>query len=150
MIGAAGYVARLSSSEDTFPTNYLLQVDVIRFVTSRIALRGGLVGSESVGGEEDLPTGPGVSALHALVGGLYYFTPRSMASLYAGGEYWAQLTQRAAADAGVIVGTFGAQGLVSSRASAFIEGGYGVGLTRGDQGELRFRIVGRAGVRLRF
>jgi hypothetical protein len=73
-----------------------------------------------------------------------------MASLYAGGEYWAQLTQRATSDAGVMVGTLGLQGLVSSRASVFIEGGYGVGLTRGDEGELRSRIVGRAGVRLKF
>jgi len=150
MIGAAGYVDRFSSSEDTFPTNYTLHVDVSRFVTSRMAIRGGLVGTTSVGAEEDLPAGPGASALYALVGGLYYFTPRSMASLYAGGEYWAQLTQRAASDAGVVVGTVGAQGLVSSRASLFIEGGYGVGLTRGDEGELRSRIVGRAGVRLRF
>jgi hypothetical protein len=150
MIGAAGYVDRFSSSEDTFPTNYTLHVDVSRFVTSRIAIRGGFVGTTSVGTEEDLPKGPGASALHALVGGVYYFTPRSMASLYAGGEYWAQLTQRATSDAGVIVGTGGVQGLVSSRASVFIEGGYGIGLTRGDEGELRSRIVGRAGVRLKF
>jgi hypothetical protein len=150
MIGAAGYVDRFSSSEDRFPTNYTLHVDVARFVSARIVIRGGLVGTTSAGADEDLPTGPGASALHALVGGLYYFTPRSMASLYAGGEYWAQLTQRAGSDAGVIVGTFGVQGLVSSRASVFIEGGYGVGLTRGDEGELRSRIVGRAGVRLKF
>jgi len=150
MIGAAGYVDRFSSSEDTFPTNYTLHVDVGRFISSRIVIRGGLVGTASVGAEDDLPTGPGASALHALVGGVYYFTPRSMASLYAGGEYWAQLTQRATSDAGVVVGTLGMQGLVSSRASVFIEGGYGVGLTRGDEGELRSRIVGRAGVRLKF
>ena len=150
MIGAAGYVDRLSSSEDVFPTNYTLHVDAGRFIASRIVVRGGLVGTTSLGAEEELPTGPGAIALHALVGGLYYFTPRSMASLYVGGEYWAQLTQRATSDAGVMVGTLGVQGLVSSRASVFIEGGYGVGLTRGDDGELRSRIVGRAGVRLKF
>jgi hypothetical protein len=150
MIGAAGYLDRISSSEDTFPINYALHVDVSRFIASRIALRGGIVGSVSAGGEDDLPSGSGVPALHALIGGLYYFTPRSMGSLYVGAEYWAQLTQRAARDAGFAFGTVGLQGLVSSRASVFIEGGYGVGLTRGDQGELRSRIVGRAGVRLKF
>lgn len=150
MMGAAGYLDRFSSSEDRFPINYAVHVDVGRFLTPRIVLRGGIVGSASVGGEDDLPVGPGVPALHALVGGLYYFTPQSMASLYVGAEYWAQLTQRATRDAGVVFGTFGVQGLVSSRASVFIEGGYGVGLTRGDEDELRSRIVGRAGVRLKF
>jgi hypothetical protein len=150
MIGAAGYLDRFSSSEDTFPINYAVHVDVGRFLTPRIMLRGGIVGSASAGGEDDLPVGPGVPALHALVGGLYYFTPQSMASLYLGADYWAQLTQRTARDAGVVFGMFGVQGLVSSRASVFIEGGYGVGLTRGDEDELRSRIVGRAGVRVKF
>jgi hypothetical protein len=81
---------------------------------------------------------------------LYYFTPQSIVSAYAGVDYWAQLTQRAEADAGSIVGTLGLQGAMSSRVSAFVEGGYGPALTRGDDDERLWRVIGRVGVRLKF
>ena len=57
MIGAAGYIDRFSSSADTFPTIYTLHVDVGRFISSRIVIRGGLAGTASVGAEENLTTG---------------------------------------------------------------------------------------------
>ena len=50
----------------------------------------------------------------------------------------------------LVVGTIGVQGALSSRASAFVEGGYGVGL-RQNEDEVRVRrIVGQVGVRLKF
>ena len=151
-IGVSGYIDRFFSSERGLPTTYTAQIDISRFLTRKIAARGGLAGTGSVGGDdaEDLPTGSGAPALHGFAGVLYYFTPQSIVSAYAGVDYWAQLTQRAEADAGSIVGTLGLQGAMSSRVSAFVEGGYGPALTRGDDDERLWRVIGRVGVRLKF
>lgn len=73
-----------------------------------------------------------------------------MASLYSGVDYWAQLTQRSGPDAGSLVGTFAVQGALSSRASLFVEGGYGVALTKSAGNDTLTRYVGRVGVRLKF
>jgi hypothetical protein len=152
LIGFAGFVDRLSSSERAFSTNYTAQVDVGHFITRAMVVRGGLSGSGSFGGDDadEIANGSGVPAVHAFAGLFYYFRPQSLLSLYSGGEYWAQLTRRADGDAGAVVGTLGLQGVVSSRASLFVEGGYGMGLTRGDEGETVSRFVGRIGVRLKF
>jgi hypothetical protein len=152
MVGVAGYVDRRSSSEHAFATNYTAQIDVGRFITRTLVLRGGLSGSGSFGGEDadEVAGGSGVPALHTFAGLFYYFTPESLLTVYSGGEYWAQLTERADKDAGSIVGTVGLQGVISSRASLFIEGGYGMGLTKGDEGEVVSRFIGRIGVRLKF
>lgn len=151
-VGVSGYVDRFFSSEDEFATNYTAQVDVARFLTDHIVVRGGLTGSGSIGGEDadDRPVGPGVPALHAVAGALYYFTPRSMLSLYAGADYWAQLSQRTSPDAGSTLATLGIEGAVSSRARIFVEGGYGVSLTKGEDDETRSRFTGRVGFRLEF
>lgn len=151
-VGISGYVDRFFSSRDEFATNYTAQFDVARFLTNRIVVRGGLSGSGSVGGEdaEDRPVGTGAPALHALVGSLFYFTPQSMLSLYAGADYWTQLTQRVSPDAGSVTGTVGIEGALSSRGRVYIEGGYGVGLTKGEDDETRTRIVGRIGFRFKF
>jgi hypothetical protein len=152
MFGVAAFVDRFHSSESALPTNYTAQIDVGRFVTRRFVVRGGLAGSGSFGGEdpEERPSGVGVPSLHGFGGLLFYFSPQSMVSLYSGVEYWAQLTQRAEEDAGSIVGRLGLQGAVSSRASLFVEGGYGVGITKGDEGELVSRFGGQLGIRLKF
>jgi hypothetical protein len=152
VFGVAGFVDRFHSSERSLPTNYTAQIDVGRFISDKFLVRGGLAGSGSFGGDDDdeRPTGAGAPSLHAFGGLLYYFTPQSMVSLYSGAEYSAQLTQRAEEDAGSIVGRVGLQGAVSSRASVFIEGGYGVGLTKGDEGELVSRFIGQFGIRLKF
>jgi hypothetical protein len=151
-LGISGFVDKLMSSEDTFPFQATVQVDVTRFLTTRIAIRGGLIGSGSFGGDDsdDLPTGPGQPALHALVGGFFYFTPESMMTFYSGGEYRAQLTRRADRDAGTLLGKAGLQAALSSRTSIFVEGGYGARLTRGDEDELQTRIVGEVGIRIKF
>jgi hypothetical protein len=152
MIGLAGYVDGLSSSERALPTNYWAQLDVGRFIARHIVVRGGVAGTGRLRGDdsEDLPAGVGAPALHAVAGALYYFTPLSMVSLFAGGEYWAQLTRRAAGDRGWVVGAAGLQGAMSSRTSVFLEGGYGMGLTKGDEGETLSRFVARVGIRLKF
>lgn len=150
-IGFAGFVDKLASSEDTFPWQATVQVDITRFVTSRVALRGGLIGSTSTRATSDDDTSdPSSPALHATAAGLYYFTPSAMLSLYAGGEYRARLTDRPSADAGALLGIVGTQATLSSRASFFVEGGYGFHLTRGDDDELRTRLGGIVGIRLRF
>jgi hypothetical protein len=151
-VGLSGFVDRFSSSEEALPLNYIAQVDVCRFITNRFALRVGAVGSGSLGGEspEDLATGSGAPSLHAAAGLLYYFTPRSMMSLYVGAEYWAQLTQRAERDTGSVLGTAGLQAALSSRASFFLQGGVGARLARGEDDELVSRIVAQAGVRIKF
>ena len=151
-IGVSGYVDRFFSSEHALPTNYTAQVDVARFITDRIAVRGGLSGTGSVGGDdpEERPVGAGAPALHALIGAHYYFSPRSMLSLYTGADYWAQLTQRQSPDSGSLLGAVGVEGAISSRARVYVEGGYGAALTRGEDGETLSRYVGRIGFRFKF
>jgi hypothetical protein len=151
LIGISGFFDQFFVPGRAMPANYAAELEAARFITARIAVHGGLRGAGSIGGDttEDLPTGTGAMALHAIAGARFYFTPRSIASLYAGGEYWAQLTRRIAGDAGTAFGIAGVDGALSSRATVFLEGGYGVGLTR-EEGDLRRRMVGRLGVRLKF
>jgi len=133
------------------PGTYTVHVDVTRFLTDRIAIRGGLAGTGTFGGDDtDQPAGIGAPALHGTAGAVFYFSPQSMVSLYSGIDYWAQLTQRADSDAGSLVGTLGVQGAMSSRASIYLEGGYGLGLSTGEEDETLRRFVGRIGVRLKF
>lgn len=152
LVGISGNFDESFSSAQRLPINYSVQVDVGRFVSDAFVLRGGVRGTGSVGGDdsENLPTGSGAAALHGFAGLLYYLTPRSLISLYTGAEYWAQVTQRDSRDAGSIVGTFGVQGALSSRASIFVETGYGVGLRKNTDDIRVTRIVGQVGVRLRF
>jgi len=150
--GFSGYIDRFFSSEESLPFNYSMQIDVGRFVTKSFVVRGGLRGSGSIGGDnaEDLAAGQGVPALHALGGLLHYFTPQSIVSLYAGADYWAQLTQRNGPDAGTIIGVAGVQGALSSRVSLFLEGGYGAALQKNDDVVRATRLVAQIGVRLKF
>ena len=151
-IGVAGFIDSLASSEDTFPLRVTAQVDVTRFVTRHLAVRGGLIGSESFGGDDadDRPTGPGVPSLQAAVAGLFYFTPDAMLSVYTGAEYRAQLTSRADRDAGTLLGKGGLHGAVSSRVGVYVEAGYGLRLTRGDDDERQTRLAGEVGLRIKF
>jgi hypothetical protein len=152
-IGLSGFIDKFMSTEQQFPWRLTAHVDFTRFVTDKIAIRGGLLGSTTVGGDEDEDSkvvGPGASSLYAHGGLAYYFTPEAMASLYAGGEYRAQLTNRPERDAGTVLGKGGVQAAVSSRVSLFVEGGYGVRLTRGSEDERQTRIVGEMGVRIKF
>jgi hypothetical protein len=149
-IGLAGYADRISSEDDNLPLHLTLQVDVSHFLTKRIAVRGGVVGSGALGGDpDDVATGVGVTSLHAFGAANYYFTPQSMASFYAGAGYWAQLTARDGADRGSILGLAGIEAAVSSRATLFMEGGYGIGLTKTDDGATRQRFIARLGVRVK-
>ena len=149
-IGLAGYADRISSEDDNLPLNLTLQVDVSRFLTKRIAVRGGVVGSGALGGDPDaLPAGVGVPSLQAFASANWYFTPQSMASVYAGAGYWAQITARDGADRGSILGLAGLEGALSSRATVFLEGGYGIGLTKTEEGATRQRFVARLGVRVK-
>jgi hypothetical protein len=152
MIGVSGFLDRAFSTTSLMPLTYTAQVDGLRFATDHIAVHFGVAGSGSIGGDDadTLAKGTGVPALRAFVGGLYFLRPKSILSPYAGAEYWAQLTQRPEKDAGSIVGKLGFQAVLSSRTALFIEGGYGVGLTRGSEDELVTRIVGQIGVRVRF
>lgn len=153
MIGVSGFVDRAFSTEKLMPLNYVVQADGVRFVTGHIAIRLGVAGSGSLGGDADdeaaLLAGSGAPALRAFAGGMYFLRPKSMISLYGAGEYWAQLTQRAEKDAGSIVVKLGLQAAVSSRTSLFVEGGYGFGLTRGAENELVTRMSGQIGLRIR-
>jgi hypothetical protein len=151
MIGFSGYVDRFFSSERGMSTNYTTQIDIGRFVTSTLLVRGGIAGSGSVGGEDaDTAAGIGVPALHLAAGLFHYFTPRSMLSLFAGGEYSMALTRREATERGSLMGLLGIQGAVSARASVFVEGGYGIALMRGADDERLSRATGRIGIRLKF
>jgi hypothetical protein len=123
---------------------------VSRFVTQRVVVRVGVAGSGHIGGEADASSDIGDAVLHAYGGALLYFTPQSMLSLYSGAEYWTPPVHRPDKDTGTIVGLLGVQGAVSSRASVFLEGGYGFRLTKGDDDEHVTRAVARIGVRLKF
>ena len=150
--GFSGYIDRFFSSERGLPFNYSMQIDVGRFVTRTFVVRGGVRGSGSVGGDdsEDLATGQGAPALHAFAGLLHYFTPESLVSLYAGADYWAQITQRDGPDAGTLIGIAGVQGALSSRVSLFLEGGYGAALRKNDDDVRATRLVAQIGVRVKF
>ncbi len=149
-IGLAGYADRITSEDDNLPLTVTLQVDVSHFLTKRIAVRGGVVGSGAFGGDpDDRPAGIGVPSLHAFAAGAYYFTPQSMASFYAGAGYWAQITARDGPDRGSILGLAGMEAAISSRATLFLEGGYGFGLTKTEDGAARQRVVARVGVRVK-
>ena len=150
MAGVSGFIDRYSSNEDDFPWRIALYLDVSRFVTSRIAVRGGLVGATTFRDEDDESSGVYAPSTHGFAGGLYFFTPQSMASVYSGIEYRAQLNKRAERDAGTALGIGGVQAMLSSRAGFFIEGGYGIRLTKGDEGERITRLTGQLGVRIRF
>ena len=154
LVGMAGSLSRFFSSEDMMPGSYTVQVDVHRFVFAKIAVRVGLVGSGQFGGtsssDDDEAPGLATPSLEVLGGAVYYFTPQSIWSVYGGAEYRARLTERVEGDSGSVSGLAGLQGALSSRASFFLEGGYGMGLQRGDDGELLTRMVGQAGVRFRF
>ena len=149
-IGLAGYADRITSEDDNLPFHLTLQVDVGHFLTRRIAIRGGVVGSGALGGDpDDVPAGIGVTALHAFGAANYYFTPGSLASVYAGAGYWAQITGRDGPDNGSILGLGGFEAALSSRASLFLEGGYGFALTQTDDGATRQRFVARVGIRVK-
>lgn len=149
-IGLGGYADRITSEDDNLPLNLTLQVDVSHFLTKHIAAKAGVVGSGALGGDPDsLPSGAGVPALHGFAAATWYFTPQSMASVYAGAGYWAQLTARDGPDRGSIVGLGGVEAALSSRANVFVEGGWGIGLTRTDDGATRQRFVARLGVRVK-
>ena len=79
MIGLSGFVDRAFSTEKLMPFNYVVQADVVRFVTGHIAIRVGAAGSGSLGGDEDdeaaLLTGPGAPALRVFAGGMYFLRP---------------------------------------------------------------------------
>jgi hypothetical protein len=149
-IGLGGYADRITSEDDNLPLNLTLQVDVSHFLTKHIAAKAGVIGSGALGGDPDaLPAGVGVPALHGFAAATWYFTPQAMASVYAGAGYWAQLTARAGADRGSIVGLGGIEAALSSRANVFVEGGWGFGLTKTDDGATRQRFVARLGVRVK-
>ena len=149
LVGGAFHFDRVYSSERLLPLNFTLMGDVTKFVTPRLALRGGIVGSGSRGGDdaEERPTGVGVAALHGHGGLFFYLTPRSMWSLYVGGGYSSQLTQRDANDRGTVLGTLGLEGAISSRVHLFVDAAYGTGLSRGDENTTRLTTY--AGLRLR-
>ena len=151
-IGFSGFVDKFSSPEDTLPFNYTAQADVCRFLTRRIAIRAGLVGSGRFGVDEEDEegiAGSGAASLHASGGAMYFFSPQSLMSAYVGAEYWAQLTRRAERDLGSVLGTTGIHATISSRASVFLQGGVGVRLNRGDENELISRFVAQLGIRVR-
>lgn len=149
MAGVSGFIDHFSSSEDSYPWKVSVYFDVSRFVTSKIAVRGGLAGATTFH-EDDESSGPAASSIDAFVSGLYFFTPQSMVSLYSGAEYRAQLNRRAETDAGSVMGVGGLQATLSSRAGLFVEAGYGVRLTQGDEGESLTRLTGQVGIRVRF
>jgi hypothetical protein len=150
MVGGALYLDQVYSSERLLPLNFTILGDVTRFVTPRIALRGGVAGGSSRGGDDidDAPSGLGAPALHGHGAALFYFSPASIWSLYAGAGFSSQLTRREDTDpSGTVQGIVGLQGAISSRVHVFVEGSYGTGLSRSD--EQTTRITTYAGLRLR-
>jgi hypothetical protein len=151
LVGVSGFLDRSYSREELMPANYTVQVDAERFVSRRFAIRLGVSGSGRFGGSDSdtIATGPGAAALHAYGGALFYFTPESIMSPYLATEYWNQITRRGDTDAGSAVGKAGLQAAVSSRASFFVEAGFGFGLRKGSEGELPTRVVGQIGLRIK-
>lgn len=148
--GISGFVDHFASTEDHYPWRASLYLDLSRFITSKVVVRGGLAGTTTIYDDDDESTGAAAPSVHGFASALYFFTPQSIASFYSGAEYRAQLNRRADRDAGTVLGIGGIQAQFSSRAALFIEGGYGVRLTKGDEGETLTRITGQIGLRIRF
>jgi hypothetical protein len=121
-IGLAGFLGRAFSTEEALPTTYVVHVDAARFLTERFVARVGVIGAGSVGGgdADDLPVGAAALAVHATGGLQFHFTPRSIASVYVGADYSAQLTLRSESEWGTALAKVGIIGAISSRASVFI------------------------------
>lgn len=150
LIGISGFADHFLSRSRDLPLNYSIELEVAHFVSRRVAAYGGLSGAGSLGGDvEEEVSGVGASALHLFGGGRVYFTPQSMASVYAAADYWTQVTDREDGDAGSIVGKIGGQAAISSRASVFAEAGYGIGLTALRDGRV-VRMLARIGVRFKW
>lgn len=165
LFGVSGSLNRYFSSEDLFAGSYTVQVDGHHFISKKIAVRFGAIGSDHFGGEpddsddsdddssaDDSETSGTLAgnAVEVLGGAVYYFTPESVWSFYGGAEYRTRVTNRLTDDIGSVNAIVGLQGALSSRASFFVEGGYGLRLQRGSEGELQTRIIGQGGVRFRF
>ncbi len=71
-----------------------------------------------------------------------------MWTVYGGGEYRIQLTDRASTDRGALTGVFGLEGAASRRVGVYFEGGYGLGFTGAK--EQTTRLVATVGIRLKF
>ncbi|MGE3273946.1 MAG: hypothetical protein AB7O67_02465 [Vicinamibacterales bacterium] len=148
-VDLGGYLDSVYAADDANPINLTLLGGVSRFFTDRVAFGGGLQGTARLGGDSGGDeVGATAPALHATVGGAFYFSPQSIASFYVGADYWIQLTNREEGDAGSLVGKGGVEGALSSRATVFVEAGYGIGFTAADG--LPRRLVGRAGMRVTF
>ena len=150
-IGLAGYADRITSEDDDLPFHLTLQVDVSHFLTTRIAVRGGVVGSGALGGDpDDVPTGIGVTALHAFGAGelLLHAAGRWPASTPAPAT--GPRSPPATAPTAARSSASAAWRRRSRRARrVFVEGGYGLGLTRTEDGATRQRFVARVGVRVK-
>lgn len=61
VVGFGGFIDRVFSVENVFPTNYFVEVDVARFLTPHVVVTGGLTGMGSIGGDdaENVATGTG-------------------------------------------------------------------------------------------
>ena len=151
MVGVSGFVDRAFSTEALMPLNYTVEAGGLRFITTHIAIDAAVAGSGSFGGDasESVPAGTGVASLRLMAGALYFLRPRSMISLYGGGDYATQLSRRSGSERGVIVGKVGIQAAMSARAALFVEGGYGFAITTGSAGERVTRIQGLVGLRIR-
>ncbi len=150
-LGLSGFIDKVSSAEDAYPWTATAQFDVTRFLTRRLAVRIGLVGSTTADGlDDDERIGAAAPAFYATAAALVYLTPSAVISPYLGTEYRARLTERGGKDTGIALGLAGFQASISSRASVFAEAGYGLHLTRGSDDELRTRFVTAVGVRVRF
>jgi hypothetical protein len=150
-MGLSGFIDKVSSSEDAFPWRATGHLELTRFVTAHFAARLGVLGSSTADGlDDDERIGAAAPAFHATVAALAYFTPGAVISPYVGMEYRARLTERPEKDAGTVLAIGGVQAALSSRASVFVESGYGIDLTRGSDDELRTRFTTSFGVRIRF
>ena len=150
-LGLSGFIDKVSSSEDAFPWRVTGHLDLTRFLTQHLAARLGVVGSSTADGlDDDERIGAAAPAFHATVAALAYLTPGAVISPYVGTEYRARLTDRPEKDVGTVLGIGGVQAALSSRASVFVESGFGIDLTRGSDDELRTRFTTSFGVRIRF
>lgn len=130
---------RITGTKTSTQGFFFGQGDLGSFLSDSFLLRLGATFSGQIGGDLD----PNVQGL---VGFLYYFSPDGSGSLYAGVDTTKDLGTEGSKPYGY--GRLGLQTMLNSRASFFVEGGYGKILSSESSGSGSFQV--QAGLRFAF
>lgn len=145
-----GQLIGMDTVEDSyFDANFNATMDIGKFVSDSVVLKVGTIisGSFTIGEDEQAEGSFNAPTVNLLTGLLWYASPGSTGSFYAGADYFIQVNNRGegSKDKGSVFGRAGLQTLVRDNVALFVEGGYGQALANfGELGlfttQIGFRI----------